>query len=104
MKEYLKKLIIKGVIGFVIGAVLVKSQGSTELWEPLLMGFIFAGVPYGWQLSGKALGGLMVIGSLPVMAVALILRLVMAIIVGWIAYPIALIGTVIKLRNKSNQS
>ena len=96
-KEELKKLIIKGLIGVVVGVILATSTGDKEWWGVLLFAIFFAGVPYGWQLSGKVIifG---VVGSLPVMIIFYMLRLVVAMVTGWIAYPIALIRAAVRLR------
>lgn len=96
-KEELKKLIIKGLIGVVVGVILATSTGDKEWWGVLLFAIFFAGVPYGWQLSGKVIifG---VVGSLPVMIIFYMLRLVVAMVTGWVAYPIALIRAVVRLR------
>lgn len=96
-KEELKKLIIKGLIGVVVGVVLATSTGDREWWGVLLFAIFFAGVPYGWQLSGKVIT-FGVVGSLPVMIIFYMLRLVVAMVTGWIAYPIALIKAVAHLR------
>lgn len=96
-KEELKKLIIKGLIGVVVGVVLATSTGDKEWWGVLLFAIFFAGVLYGWQLSGKVIT-FGVVGSLPVMIIFYMLRLVVAMVTGWVAYPIALIRAVVRLR------
>lgn len=96
-KEELKKLIIKGLIGVVVGVILATSSGDKEWWGVLLFAIFFAGVPYGWQLSGKVIT-FGVVGSLPVMIIFYMLRLVVAMVTGWIAYPIALIRAIARLR------
>ena len=96
-KEELKKLIIKGLIGVVVGVILATSTGDKEWWGVLLFAIFFAGVPYGWQLSGKVIT-FGVVGSLPVMIIFYMLRLVVAMVTGWVAYPIALIRAVVQLR------
>lgn len=96
-KEELKKLIIKGLIGVVAAVILATSSGDKEWWGVLLFAIFFAGVPYGWQLSGKVIT-FGVVGSLPVMIIFYMLRLVVAMVTGWVAYPIALIRAVVRLR------
>ncbi len=96
-KEELKKLIIKGLIGVVVGVILATSTGDKGWWGVLLFAIFFAGVPYGWQLSGKVIT-FGVVGSLPVMIIFYMLRLVVAMVTGWVAYPIALIRAVVRLR------
>lgn len=96
-KEELKKLIIKGLIGVVVGVILATSSGDKEWWSVLLFAIFFAGVPYGWQLSGKVIT-FGVAGSLPVMIIFYVLRLVVVMVTGWVAYPIALIRAIVRLR------
>lgn len=96
-KEELKKLIIKGLIGVVVGVVLATSSGDKDWWGVLLFAIFFAGVPYGWQLSGKVIT-FGVAGNLPVMIIFYVLRLVVAMVTGWVAYPIALIRAIVRLR------
>ena len=96
-KEELKKLIIKGLIGVAVGVILATSSGGKEWWGVLLFAIFFAGVPYGWQFSGKVIT-FGVVGSLPVMIIFYMLRLVVAMVTGWIAYPIALIRAIVRLR------
>lgn len=96
-KEELKKLIIKGLVGMAVGVAIGLSTGGGELWSVLLFIICFTGVPYGWQLSGKVIT-FGVVGSLPIMIIFYMLRLVLALLVGWIAYPIALIRAIIRLR------
>ncbi len=104
MKAELKKLIIKGIVGFAIGFFIVNGQDPEAIREALLMGILFAGVPHGWLVARNILGGLYVVGSLPVMAIAFILRLIVALFIGWIVYPIALIKTIVKLSKEAKQS
>ena len=96
-KEELKRLIIKGLIGVAVGVVLAISSGDKDWWGVLLFAIFFAGVPYGWQLSGKVIT-FGVVGSLPVMIIFYMLRLVVAMVTGWVAYPIALIRAIVRLR------
>ena len=100
-KEQLRSLIIKGILGFIIGVIFAFVR-SPELGIgfALLIGLVFAGVPYGWQLSGKITGGLFVVGNIGVMIIAFALRAVLAMITGWIAYPIMLAYTFIKSRRE----
>ena len=96
-KEELKRLVIKGLLGVVLGIVLATSTGDKGLWGILLFAVFFAGVPYGWQISGRIIN-FGVVGSLPVMFIFYMLRLVVAMVTGWVAYPIALIRTIAALR------
>ena len=105
-KEELRKLIIKGVIGFAIGFIFTFcTSPDFGFGGACIIGFFFAGLPYGWQLSGKVVGGWIVIGHIVIMLFAFALRLMIAIMTGWIAYPIALVYYIVKARkNTSIQS
>lgn len=96
-REELKKMLLKGLLGFVIGVVAAASMGpeSGKVVGCLLLGLYFAGLPYGWQLSGKVIGG-WVIGSVPIMAVAFAVRLIISVLVGCFAYPVALVYYIIQ--------
>ena len=96
-KEDLRKLIVKGILGMVIGMVLVwVGMDNANFFIALLMGFFFAGVPYGWQLSSRFLGGMVFGGGLVWMLFAFFIRFLIALVVGWVAYPIVLIYTIVK--------
>lgn len=96
-KEKLEGMIIKGVIGFIIGFTLACfAFEAFDFWGNCIFGLIFAGAPYGWELFGKVLGGLTIIGGGAVLVCMFMLRLFASIILGWIAYPIALIYYIIK--------
>ena len=102
-KEELRKLILKGIIGFVIGF------GFTLTMSPdfgfcgaCVIGFFLAGLPYGWTLSSRAVGGWMVIDHIGIMLIAFAIRLMIAIMVGWVAYPVALVYYIVKSRQELN--
>ena len=95
-QERLKDLLIKGVIGFVIGLffyMVVMGHGMSS--ATLLFGLLYTGLPYGWMLMGRVID-FAVIGSLPVMAIAAILRFAVSLMVGMFAYPVVLIYTIVK--------
>ncbi len=104
MKAELRKLIIKGMIGFAIGFFIVNGQDPDAFGQALLMGLVFAGVPHGWKIARNILGGFYAVGSIPVIAIAFVLRLIISLFIGWIAYPIALIRTIVKLCTETKQS
>jgi len=102
-KEELRKLIIKGIIGFAIGFIFAFcTSPDFGFLGSCTIGLFLAGLPYGWQISGKIVGGGMVIGHIGIMLIAFALRLALAIMTGWIAYPIALVYYFVKARNESN--
>ncbi len=93
--RYLLKLGLFGYIGgLVVMSGLMMEFGDVLTW--LFAGFACAGIPYGWILSEKLLGGLFVVGSIPVMLIAFMLRGIAAIFTGWFAYPVVLIYNIIK--------
>ena len=100
-KDELIKLIVKGIVGMVIGIILAFVDPAMASFEfALVLAIFFAGLPYGWQLSGQVLGGWSVSGSLLWVIAGFFIRFTIALVVGWIAYPIALIVTIIKMIKK----
>lgn len=101
-KENIKKLIRKGIIGIVIGLIVVSSLSDRTFLSYVLGVVCFTGVPYGWELSGRVIT-FGVVGSLPIMIIFYMLRLVVALLVGWVAYPIALIRAILRLRKPGEE-
>jgi len=98
-KEELRKLIIKGIIGFAIGFIFTLcTSPDFGFFGFCVIGFFMAGLPYGWELSGRIIGGGFIIGHIAIMLIAFMLRFVVAMLVGWIAYPIALVYYIVKSR------
>ncbi len=97
-KEKLQSMIIKGVIGFIIGFAFAYFSFETtfEFWGGCTVGICFAGLPYGWELFGKILGGWIIGGELAVLVIAFMIRLIGSLLLGWISYPIALVFYIIK--------
>ena len=103
-QEQLRKLIMNGILGFVIGFIFAFCRSLDQgiifsIGFSLPVGIFFSCLPYGWQLSGKVIGGI-IIGNPVIMIVAFCLRFIIAMLTGWIAYPIALIYTFIKFRQE----
>ncbi len=97
-KDILIKLIIKGLVGMTIGIVLgFITISNIDFLTVLILGIFFSGLPYGWEFSGKIIGGWLVLGSIPIMICAFLIRAIIALLVGWIAYPIALICAIVKM-------
>lgn len=102
-QEALRKLIIKGIIGFVIGFILALCiSPEFGFWGYCIIGFVMAGVPYGWELVGRVIGGF-VVGHIAIMIVSFILRAAASMLIGWIAYPIALVYHIVMACRKSNE-
>lgn len=96
-KEELRKLIIKGIIGFAIGFIFTFcTSPDFGFFGACTIGFFLAGLPYGWQLSGRIFGERIIIGHILIMLFAFMARFIIAILTGWIAYPIALVYYIIK--------
>lgn len=100
-KEKLKELLIQGGIGIVIGFVLALCTISNAGILSVLIGILFAGVPYGWQLSGKLLGFIS-LSSLYVTVCIFMLRIAISLMIGWIIYPIILIYTIVRMVMEKN--
>ena len=96
-KENLFKLIIQGVIGLIIGIILAISTMDIGFFSTLIFGLFFAGLPYGWSLSSKFVGALLISTSPVVLVCSFMLKLIISIFVGWIAYPIMLVYTIFKV-------
>lgn len=101
-KENCKRIIRKGIIGMVIGLVIISSFYDHTFLSYALGIACFTGVPYGWELSGRVIT-FGVVGSLPIMIIFYMMRLVVALLVGWIAYPIALIRAILRLREPEEE-
>lgn len=96
-KEQARKLLIKGIIGFVAGAIFTFiMEKELVLGQAAVVGFFLAGVPYGWELVGKITGDWMVIGHIVVMLIYYAIRMVASVLIGWIVYPIALAYNLMK--------
>lgn len=100
-REKLRKLIIMGVIGCVIGFILgVVAFPDSGFWEHCALGFYLSCLPYGWHIVGKIIGRWIVVGHIAIMLFAFILRFVAAVFVGWIAYPISLVYHIVMVCKK----
>ncbi|MBQ7898056.1 MAG: hypothetical protein IJ323_06495 [Clostridia bacterium] len=96
-KDNLFKLIIQGIIGMVIGIILAMSAMDSSFFSAIILGLFFAGLPYGWSLSTKYIGGMLISSNPAVLVCSFMLKLVISIFIGWIAYPIMLIYTIYKV-------
>lgn len=96
-KEELGWFLIKGLVGFVIGIVFLKcSSESASIMEAALLGVFFMGLPYGWQLSSAVVGSWYFVGNMGYFFMGIIFRVMISLLVGWIAFPIRLIYLVYK--------
>ena len=96
-KEKSKKLLIKGIIGFAIGFLFTLfTSPEFGFFGFCAIGIFMAGLPYGWELSGRLIGSWFVVGHIAIMLIAFMLRFVIAMLSGWITYPIALTYNLMK--------
>lgn len=100
-KKILRSLICKGIAGFVGGFLFAYIRSpQLGIWRSAVIGLFCATIPYGWQLSGRLLGTTISI-SIDLSAIVIfIIRLAIAILTGWIAYPIVLVYYFIKAKGK----
>lgn len=107
-KENVRHLLVQGVFGFVIGFLfsLITSASSIN-WSSIIfaifIGMFMAGVPYGWELLGKIIGNWFVVGSIPIMIIVFMFKLSGAVLIGWAAYPIALLYHLMKAQKKGSK-
>ena len=100
-KKELQNLIYKGTAGSVVGFLFAYIRSPEfGIWGSTAIGLFCASIPYGWQLSGRLLGTTISISIDPSAIVIFIIRLAIAILTGWIAYPIVLVYYFIKAKGK----
>lgn len=92
MKSEARKILIKDLIivliAITIGFVFSVSQGGLESWPGgILIGFVFAGIPFGWRW----LNNIFVAMSL----FMILVKFFGALVLGWIALPIVLIKDIV---------
>lgn len=102
-KEKSQKLLIKGIVGFAIGFIFALcTSPEFGFFGFCAIGIFMAGLPYGWELSGRIIGDWLVVGHIAIMLIAFMLRFVIAMLVGWITYPIALIYNLMKAQKSGS--
>ena len=90
MKGQLIKDIVIAVVAWVLATVLLVSiQGGGMVLFDIFAGFVCAGIPFGWKWASK----LFVAISLH----TFIFKVILSILLGWIALPVAIITDVIEL-------
>ena len=106
-RSEVKKLLLIGAIGFasgiIIGVAAFRSDGAT-IPEYIFFGWLFACLIYGWFFTGRIMNQYFVIGSIPIMIIAFLLRFMCAYFVGLVAYPIALIKCFIQMKREEHNS
>lgn len=108
-KDKAKRLLFKGLLGFVAGflfvlVVTLSNSDSFSFIQALGVGVLLAGVPYGWELLGKLVGHWYVVGHIAIMILAFCFKLVGAILIGWVTYPFALLYNIMKSQRKGSKA
>lgn len=96
--EKTKKFIMKLIIGIVIGIVLHMLDFTNSWPACFLVGTI---VTFGWSLSGRIIC-VWSTGQLGIILFAV--RLILSVLIGWIALPVEFIILIIKLSRKRSES
>lgn len=106
--DKVRRLAIKGVIGFAGGflfaLVMALSDGDPfSFFTGCAVGLFCAGIPYGYELLGKLIGRWYVVGHIGIMLIVFMLKFVGAVLISWIAYPIALLYNLVKALKKGSK-
>ena len=97
--------LIKGLLGFVGGAILyLCTSKDHDFKSAALMGLFLSGVPYGWELMGRILGDLVVVGHIAIMLIVFVIRFCLSVFIGWFTYPIALVYNLMKTQKVGSVS
>lgn len=93
MKEEMKKQLIKdiviAIIAWVVVAILFIALNGQSIALSLLMGFMCAGIPFGWRWSSK------IFSAISLYTIAL--KVILSIFLGWIALPVIIIKDIIAI-------
>lgn len=87
-KNGLRSIIISIIAGFVIGAVIGWFAMDGNAVGIIVLGMMFAGMPYGWK-------------SIPVFAfgwITIIIKFIAAVCLGWIITPVSLVYHFIQMK------
>ncbi|MDO5399678.1 MAG: hypothetical protein Q4F17_01690 [Eubacteriales bacterium] len=102
------RLLKKGIVGFFIGLVFMLAVDPKEAIRDVPMtvmfGILFSGIPYGWELLGRLFGHTFAIGSLPFMLIVYVLQFLGAVLIGWLAYPFALLYNAMKAQKPGSKA
>lgn len=106
--DKVRRLAIKGIIGFAGGflfaLVMALSDGDPfSFFMGCAAGLFCAGIPYGYELLGRLIGRWYVVGHIGIMLIVFMLKFVGAVLISWIAYPIALLYNLVKALRKGSK-
>lgn len=102
-KKQLKKTLIHAAISFFVFTSIfagMMSESEQSVLPAILVGICYAGVPCGWSITGKIFGGWYITGVVGICIV--VLRLMLAIVIGIFALPIQIVRYSSKLRAASD--
>ena len=102
-KKQLKKTLIHAAIAFFVFTSIfagMMSESEQSILPAILAGICYAGVPCGWSITGKIFGGWYITGVVGICIV--VLRLILAVVIGIFALPIKVIRYSSKLRAASD--
>lgn len=97
-KENLIKIGIKTAIGFAVAFfVMTQIEPDWDFGGWCIMAFLFSTVPYGWGTINNWFGSWFITGSAAAIVIGLTAKFLLALLIGWIVTPIALIYNVVML-------
>lgn len=102
-KKQLSKTLIHAAISFAIFTSIfagMMSESEQSMLPAILAGICYAGVPCGWSITGKIFGGWYITGVVGICIV--VLRLMLAVVIGIFALPIQIMRYSNKLRTASD--
>ena len=86
-KDGFRDIVIEIIVGFIIGAVLAKlTKGDWQVM--LLVGILFAGMPYAWSVIPIYFFGI----------IGILVKVIISCILGWFITPVALIYNFIQMK------
>ena len=89
MKKQLIKDIVIAIIAWVIAAIVFIGLAENSVGLGILMGFMCAGIPFGWRWMSK------VITAISLWGIAT--KGILSIFLGWLALPVIIIKDIIAL-------
>ena len=85
----LAKDVLLALVSAIVSVIYFIATQDESLFMAIFFGIVLAGVPFGWRILSKFISAMSVAGFF--------IKLIGAIIVGWIALPITLIKDVVVL-------
>lgn len=102
-KKQLKKTLIHAAIAFFVFTSIfagMMSESEQSVFPAIFAGICYAGVPCGWSITGKIFGGWYITGVVGICIV--VLRLMLAVVIGIFALPIQIIRYSNKIRTSTD--